>query len=94
MDEIARLRQLAGMKTETYQPKYYTNDDEKEVRMLVTAHLGHLGVDLKYAKPVADYILSQELDSNQEQLEEYIEDILDGEFWYPGRTSPFTVGRR
>ena len=90
--DIDRLRELAGTQTEAYQPKYYTNDDAKEVRQLVAAHLGYLRKNQKYAQPISDYILDNDLDMNQEQLEGYIEDILAGEFWYPGKESPFPGG--
>jgi len=88
MGQIKELAESAFM-DEAYEQKYFTNQDEKYVRMLVSAHLGHLGKSQKYSKMIADYILSQELDMKQEQLEEYIEDILNGEFWYPGQRSPF-----
>lgn len=88
---INRLRELAGIKNEAFRPRYYTNADDKMVRQIVMAHLGNLRMDQRYAKPIADYILHQELDMNQEQLEEYIEEILAGEYWYPGQRSPFQI---
>tara|TARA_R110000851_G_scaffold237562_4_gene390372 strand:- start:399 stop:1031 length:633 start_codon:yes stop_codon:yes gene_type:complete len=90
--DIKRLKALSGL-NESYsqvvsEEKYYTNDDRIAVSKVVKSHLESLGA-AEHAPAIFKYIRSEELDANITHLHKYIEDILAGEFWYPGRKSPF-----
>jgi hypothetical protein len=95
--DIERLKQLSGL-NESYsrvvseEEKYYTNADRTAVSKIVKSHLESLG-SAQHAPAIFKYIQSEELDADITYLHKYIEDILAGEFWYPGQKSPFAPSR-